>query len=223
MAHFIAAQLWHCFDCSFFLAQSVILQIAALFWLSTALLVMKYRTLKSQHRIVVGSDVGGGGSWGASTLPKVLICWKSGENPWKSGQNFRKSRQNTWKSGRKWRSTFFDFKKWHPTFAEKHMKTFSLRGHIKRGLYESLLWEKIWKKKSHKLFEKVWENSGKNPSHPQKFACSYTCGSGQHWHNWQGGKGARRPPWQSIFAFFGVSSFFLSMDIHDILRFTIIS
>jgi len=26
------------------------------------------------------------------------------------------------------------------------------------------------------LFWQVWENSGKNPSYPQKFACSYTYG-----------------------------------------------
>jgi len=26
--------------------------------------------------------------------------------------------------GKKWRLTWFDFTKWHPTFAEKHMKTF---------------------------------------------------------------------------------------------------
>jgi len=24
------------------------------------------------------------------------------------------------------------------------------------------------------FFGQVWQNSGKNPSHPQKFACSYT-------------------------------------------------
>jgi len=34
------------------------------------------------------------------------------------------------------------------------------------------------RKDSHKVaqqfFVQVWGNSGKNPSHPQKFACSYT-------------------------------------------------
>jgi len=31
-----------------------------------------------------------------------------------------------------------------------------------------------------KLFGQVWGNSGKNPSHPQKFACSYTYACGQN-------------------------------------------
>jgi len=34
--------------------------------------------------------------------------------------------------------------------------------------------ENLWAKGAQKLFGKVWGNSGKNPSHPQKFACSYT-------------------------------------------------
>jgi len=32
----------------------------------------------------------------------------------------------------KWRATLFDFKQWRPTFAEKHMKTLFLGGHIKK-------------------------------------------------------------------------------------------
>jgi len=40
------------------------------------------------------------------------------------------------------------------------------------------LWEKIYRRNSHKkLFGQVWENSGKNPSHPKNFACSCTCGA----------------------------------------------
>jgi len=35
------------------------------------------------------------------------------------------------KSGQKWCPTLFDFKKWRPTFAEKHMKIF-VGGHTKK-------------------------------------------------------------------------------------------
>ena len=47
-----------------------------------------------------GSDVGGGD---ASAPPKVLICWKFGQNIWKFGQN-------PWKSWQKWRPRLFGFK-----------------------------------------------------------------------------------------------------------------
>jgi len=33
------------------------------------------------------SGIGGGGEGAASTPPNVLICWKSGQNPWKPEQN----------------------------------------------------------------------------------------------------------------------------------------
>jgi len=34
--------------------------------------------------------------------------------------------------------------------------------------------ENVWGKEAQKLFGQVWKNSSKNPSHSQKFACSYT-------------------------------------------------
>jgi len=50
------------------------------------------------------------------------------------------------------------------------------RGHTKNrtscSLQEKM--EKIWATGAQKLFGQVWGNSGKNPSHPQTFACSYT-------------------------------------------------
>ena len=52
-------------------------------------------------------------------LQKFWIFWKSEKNPWKSGY--------------KWRPALFDFKKWYPRFAEKHMKT-TFWGHTKQGL-----------------------------------------------------------------------------------------
>ena len=60
----------------------------------------------------------------------------------------------------------FDIKQWHPSFTEKHMKTFFWRSHQKRSLWS--LWEKIWGQKlPKKFFGQVWGNSGKNPSHSQ--------------------------------------------------------
>ena len=47
-------------------------------------------------------------------------------------------------------------------------KQWCWRSHQKRSSWS--LWEKLPKK----LFGQVWGNSGKNPSHSQKFACSYT-------------------------------------------------
>jgi len=77
------------------------------------------------------------------------------------------------KSGQKWRSTLFDFKKWCPTFAEKHNLRPILEATPKTDLHV-LCGRKSWAKAAQKLFRKVCGNSGKNPSHPQKFACSYT-------------------------------------------------
>jgi len=34
----------------------------------------------------------------------------------------------------------------------------------------------FWRTLFVDFFGQVWENSGKNPFHPQTFACSYTCG-----------------------------------------------
>jgi len=56
------------------------------------------------------SGVEGGGAGDTSAPPTVLICPKFGQNPWKSRH--------------KWCPTLSDFKKWHPMFVEKHMKTF---------------------------------------------------------------------------------------------------
>jgi len=72
--------------------------------------------------------------------------------------------QAFWKSGQKWRPTLLYFQKWHPTFAEKHMKAFFGR-HTKKGLHD-LCGRKSVAKVAQKLFGKVWGNSGKNPLHP---------------------------------------------------------
>ena len=73
----------------------------------------------------------------------------------------------------KWRPMLFAIKIWHRRFTEKHMKTFFWSSHQK--WFSWSLWEKICGQKfPKKLFWQVWGNSGKNPSHFQKFAYSYT-------------------------------------------------
>jgi len=55
---------------------------------------------------------------------------------------------------------------------QNHMKTF-FGGHPnirKEGLLEKMFAQTV----AQKVFGQVWGNSGKNPSHPQKIACSYT-------------------------------------------------
>jgi len=144
--------------------------------------------------VVQISGVGGGGAGSASASPEVLICWKYGQNPWKSGQNLWKPSQMPWKSRQsprkykqKWRPTFFELKKMVPNLLLLK----------KNGAQPALIWLKKWRPKSHEdrhpkygfyekiftqksaknFFGQVWENSGKNPSHLQTFACSYTCGT----------------------------------------------
>jgi len=58
---------------------------------------------------------------GCKRTPKIFICRKFGQDPWKSGQ--------------KWPPTLFDFKQWRSTFAEKHMKTFNWSSY-RKGLHD---------------------------------------------------------------------------------------
>jgi len=46
----------------------------------------------------------------------------------------------------------------------------SLKTH--EGLFLEVI--SLWEKIAQKFVGKVWETSGKYPSHPKKFACSYT-------------------------------------------------
>jgi len=66
-------------------------------------------------------------------------------------------------------------------FWEKSLKTF--KKSWKSKVAPNLLWKKLEPRIARRvflvvtfleLFGQVWENSGKNPSHPQKFAYSYT-------------------------------------------------
>ena len=119
--------------------------------------------------------------WGCNRTPKVLIWWKSGRNPIQSGQNPPKSGQNLWepsktpwKSEQKWRPICFDLKIMAPELT-------------RRAFFEVTLYEVF--------FGQVWENPSKIPSHPQKFACSYTY---DLWdEKWQDGR------WCKLHAFSG--------------------
>ena len=101
----------------------------------------------------------------------VYFCGRLGTTSIFSGPN-------PWKSGRKSRPTLFDFTKRQPVVAEKHIKTFLWTSHQKKVFM--ILWEKFIGKSAQKLFGQVWGNSGKSPSHPQKFACSDTCAWSRH-------------------------------------------
>jgi len=69
--------------------------------------------------------------------------------------------QNPWKSRKKWCPTWFDLKKMTPNVCKITWRLF----------WRSFFWRS---KVAQKFFGQVWGNSGKNPSHPQKFACTYT-------------------------------------------------
>jgi len=100
---------------------------------------------------VLGSDVGGGGAGSASSPPKVLIWWKSGQNLW----NLHELPENMNKNGAQHALTW-------KIDAQNDVESFFFRGDFLLFL-EFFFWQ-------------VRENSGKNPSHPQNFTCSYTYG-----------------------------------------------
>ena len=89
--------------------------------------------------------------WGCKRTPKNFELVKIRENPWKSKQNLL----NLGQICENLRKIPENTGKYDAQRLQNHMQTFSWRS-------------------SKKLFRQVWRNSGKNPSHPQKFACSYT-------------------------------------------------
>jgi len=110
----------------------------------------------AKYRKIITTGVVGGD---ASAPRKVLICWKSGRNPWKC-------EQTPWISGQKWRPTLFAFKKWSPTFAEKHMKTFFWRPH-KENVFMIFVGE-ICRQTPHKNFSgkfgEIWAKMLRTPN-----------------------------------------------------------
>ena len=60
---------------------------------------------QAQYILALVSEAGAGG---ATAPPKVLIWWKSGPNPLKSGQNLREPSKTHWKSEQQWRPNWYE-------------------------------------------------------------------------------------------------------------------
>ena len=145
-----------------------------------------YRLTCQQNSVgTVSTGIEGGGAGGATAPQKVVIWWKSGKNPLKSGQNLWKSGQNVWKPSHNC-CMRFEFTK---MTSKIKVRTFFLEAMFLGKLGE--VWtslDEIWAKMLDvpwfeivffeviflEFFRAIWGNLGKNPSHPQKFACSYT-------------------------------------------------
>ena len=117
----------------------------------------------------LASGVGGGGAGGASAHPKVSICQKSGQNLGQIAENPGKMPENLGKNV------------WLQKMAldlctETHEDLF-WEDTSKTDLYD-LCGRKFVGKLTQKVNRQLWENSGKNRSHLQKFACSYTYAAG---------------------------------------------
>ena len=150
------------------------------------------KVLRSKFK---ASGVGDGGAGSGSPTPKFLIWWKSGKNPLKSGQNLCKFGQNVWKPSQN-HFICFDFTKMAPEikvqtflFLEVMFLRFFFRqvrgnlGKILAKMVSEVLWfDKMrpkWNEmqsflRSFSFFRVGFGKFGQNPSHPQKFACSYT-------------------------------------------------
>jgi len=102
----------------------------------------------------------------------VKNLWKSRQNAWKSGlicENLCKIPESLGKNS----AQRCLISKHGVQRLQNDMKTFFWWSSQEMVFIVSL-WEKCW----HKTFlAKFWGNSGKNPAHPQKFACAYTCDS----------------------------------------------
>jgi len=143
------------------------------------------------------SGVGVGGEGGANAPPKVFICRKPGKNSWKFGTRCFETFKRGWmfksvwillfspKNGDRWdklKTSFFlggntintfvilfCIGEIRASFAHciPNMKTFFLVFMFLREKFVG------WILGAQIFFRQLWGYSGKIPSHPQKFACSY--------------------------------------------------
>jgi len=136
------------------------------------------------------------GCGGCKRDPKTFDLVKIREKSLKIRAKSRKFGQNVWIPSQN-RCMCFDFTNMAPksnkvqTFFWRSCFYLVLYGQVSRNLGKNGVWSaSIWKNTPNMkrnavvfleviffgvFFGQVWGNLGKNPSHPQKFACSYIC------------------------------------------------
>jgi len=151
---------------------------------------------------VLPSDVGlGGGGSGGASAPQKFWCVKNLgkilENPGTIGRNLGKICENLCKIPdvrAKMAPNVVWFEKMAPNVGRITWRP------ILEVIPKTFFMRKYLYKKWPKFFRQVWGNWGKNPSHPKKFSCSYTCVFSTSWSL----------PWHCLFR----SVFLLTIMLH---------